>query len=149
MEIRPANICCVCQGPIARGHKILPVFVVVEAPDLGSPLVYPHSEAAHSVCSDPESPWRHRDIHRKLLKGGVENMAHKLAPSHQCKNCGKQWRAGDRIVEVYVVEGVGIDPQINAPGVRCAGDVEYAHKDCGDPDLSQGREGGRIILNPG
>jgi hypothetical protein len=67
-------------------------------------------------------------------------MARKLAPSHQCAKCGEVFRTGDRIQELYVVEGVAVDPQVGAPGIQCAGEAEYAHKDCKDRDLTKGRE---------
>ena len=113
--------------------------MVASAQEYGVPLVHPEPEAAHSVCSDPARTWTHKDVPRTRLKQGIEDMAHQLAPSHQCANCGEVFRPKDRIVEVYVVEGVGVDPAIGAPGVSCAGEAEYVHKDCKDRNLSQGR----------
>lgn len=121
------------------GHRVTQVWVVASVEQYGVPLVHPEPEAAHKVCGDPAHPWTRPDVPRSQLKQGVEDMTLRLAPSHQCANCGEVFQPKDRIVEVYVVEGVAIDPAIMAPGIRCAGETEYAHKDCKDRDLSQGR----------
>jgi hypothetical protein len=116
------------------------VWVVAEVSEYGVPLVAQEPEAAHVACADPLHPWRHRDVPRTSLRKGLVEMPQKLAPSHQCAKCGKVFRVGDRVQELYVVDAVAVDPQIGAPGIRCAGQAEYAHKDCDDPDLSRGRE---------
>lgn len=119
--------------------------MVAQPREYAVPLVHPEPEAAHNVCSDPGRAWSGKDVPRTRLKVGAENMAGRLAPSHQCRNCGEVFRAEDRVVEVYVVEGVGMDSQIGAPAIQCAGEAEYAHKDCGDRTLSQGRTAGILI----
>lgn len=122
------------------GHFVSQVWVVAEPREYAVPLVHPEPEAAHIVCSDPGRAWSGKDVPRTRLKAGAENLMGRLAPSHQCRNCGEVFLAGDRIVEVYAVEGVGVDPQIGAPAIQCAGEAEYAHKDCADRALSKGRE---------
>lgn len=121
------------------------MWVVVSCEPYGVPYVEPEPEAAHAKCDAPAREWSRPDLSRSQLKRGVEDMAHKLAPSHQCAHCGEPFRPRDRIVPVYVVEGVAVDPQVGAPGIRCAAECEYVHKDCKDRDLSQGR-GALVVL---
>lgn len=39
---------------------------------------------------------------------------------------------------VFRAEGVGMDKELNAPGIQCAEDFEVAHLDCKDPKALKG-----------
>lgn len=129
--------CLFCARPIARDDKVLQVYLFAYV-RYGVPHAVGDPEPAHVRCEEPARAFRHAPVHPRALVLYNPGMTTRVAPSHQCLFCGETLRSGDRIVEVIRVQGVEVDPERGAPGVKCDDDREYAHARCDDRDATKG-----------
>jgi hypothetical protein len=113
-------------------------------------FVMDRREVAHVDCQD------HRLTHRaspalietprqRLAVTKDRNIIRARYNEFTCTDCRTELRRGDRILQVMIVIGIGIDPAIMAPAVECSEEFEVAHKSCDDRDLSAGP--GALVLS--
>jgi hypothetical protein len=64
-------------------------------------------------------------------------------PTTTCATCRKQFKPGDRVVTVFIVQNLGRNPAARAElGAFLGEDFELAHQDCRNPGLD-----GRLITS--
>lgn len=102
-------------------------------------------EYAHVECADEALTALSIIIPRKRVPKNVELPELRArVPDHQCVRCRARIAREDRLIQVLIVEGIAIDPQLGVPGVRCSNEYEVCHVDCTDRDLAKGP--GKIVL---
>ena len=135
----PSGVCVRCRLPINDAHAVVQVLTAVGVgPGLGyGRTVYVNdvAEAAHLDCAKPALTLTAREIPRTRLKPGDPPPVPTKSPDYQCVRCGKTYERGDRFTQVYRAEGIAIDPETKAPGLRCSDGYETAHLDCSDPQI--------------
>lgn len=57
----------------------------------------------------------------------------------RCGGCDKVYRRGDRVLPVFVVVDVRVDPETGRHAAVCAEEHEHYHARCDDPQLVNGR----------
>lgn len=143
--------CAKCKKIFARGDRLQPIYLVagVGAHDgRERSWIQDEEERGHYDCANPTlivvraAP----PVSRYALptEKALEELRPRT-PDHSCANCRKRLKRGDRLVMCFLVQGVQIDPQTNAPGTVITPEHEFAHVSCTDPDLSIGE--GALILH--
>lgn len=138
-DLTPVHTCRKCRAPLKPGDAILQMRVVTGV-EGGRTFVQDQPEAAHFSCENPQItlPEALR-IARHTLKLGDPPNVPAAAPEYQCLRCSKTFTREDRLLLLYRVEGVAMDPLHNAPAIRCTDGYECAHADCADPKLHGAR----------
>lgn len=81
------------------------------------------------------------------LTPAEEQLVQKRVPDDTCARCRRKFRIGDRLMGAYIL----IDPHAHNPtriterGIMLGTDLEFAHVDCEDPQLS-GRKASKLII---
>lgn len=57
----------------------------------------------------------------------------------RCGGCDTTFRRGDRVLPVYVVLRIGVDPETKRPAAECSEEHEHYHARCNDPQLVNGK----------
>ena len=99
-----------------------------------------HSEYAHVACKAAalDAPFIEIPRSRLDMTAEIASLSARV-PDYQCVRCKKRFVKGDRIIgPVFIVEGIGIDPETKNKAVQCAGEFEMSHYDCNEPGLSSG-----------
>ena len=87
-------------------------------------------EYAHANCADRALDARRIELVERRPTVSDNAPLKARTPDTQCAQCKRRWARGDRIMQVLIVEGHGLDPETRLPAVQCSHEFELVHFDC-------------------
>lgn len=153
----PSGVCVRCRAAFAGGDRRVPVFIVTAVsthPGGAGRALYVarFPEFKHVACADPRlrsdasPPAPRRHLYVKAPADVFPDIEPRW-PSYICarKGCHKEFRAGDRVVQAYILAGIGVDPGTGQVEAVATANFEVVHESCADPQLA-GTGGETLIL---
>lgn len=131
-----AATCAVCRVGLAVGDRVVIVKIVAGIgphPRTGRRVIYlsddQNSERAHATCVG---------VRKKPMIDRPGDPAVRDTDT-RCGGCDALYRRGDRVLPVFVVVEIAVDPETRRPAAKCAEEHEHYHARCDDPQLVNGR----------
>lgn len=151
----PSGYCIKCRVLFKREDRYRPIFIVTAIENHFSgagraAYVSRFTEFGHHDCKKPDGNLFHFvktrrqnfDVNHPDLLPEQEPRT----PSYVCNMCRKEFKPGDRIVQVLLCAGTCIDPVGKHPEMVASPNFESAHENCNDPQLTMS---GGLVINTG
>jgi len=141
----PSGYCIKCRKLFQLGDRYHPIFIVTAIDGhfsgVGRALyVSKFTEFSHFDCARPSgNPIFHEGRRPSRLDASHPDMLpiqESRTPSYVCAICRKEFKIGDRTVQVLISGGTCIDPQSKHPNMVGSPNFEAVHAVCPDPQLT-------------